>query len=87
MDLYTYLCGSWHDGPSDAQHSLFRSAVARGCSKLYQSVHERIFSLPNDATVYPAHDYKGRMSSSVAEEMAHNPRLTKVGEEKGTARP
>jgi hypothetical protein len=45
---------------------------------LYRSVHERIFSLPNDSTVYPAHDYKGRMSTSVGEEKAHNPRLTKV---------
>lgn len=47
-------------------------------SVLYRSVHERIFSLPNDSTVYPAHDYKGRMSTSVGEEKAHNPRLTKV---------
>ncbi len=42
---------------------------------LYRSVHERIFSLPKSCAVYPAHDYKGRSSSSVGEERAHNPRL------------
>lgn len=25
---------------------------------LYSSVHKKIFTLPNDCTVYPAHDYK-----------------------------
>lgn len=42
---------------------------------LYRSVHEQIFSLPDQTTVYPAHDYKGRTASSVAEERRLNPRL------------
>ena len=27
--------------------------------KLYHSVHDRILSLPEDFSVYPAHDYQG----------------------------
>lgn len=44
-------------------------------SDLYDSVHGRILSLPDGTTIYPGHDYKGRTSSTVAEEKAHNPRL------------
>jgi glyoxylase-like metal-dependent hydrolase (beta-lactamase superfamily II)/rhodanese-related sulfurtransferase len=44
-------------------------------SMLYRSVHEQIFSLPDNTTLYPAHDYKGRTASSVGEERRLNPRL------------
>ncbi|HLU65883.1 MAG TPA: MBL fold metallo-hydrolase [Kofleriaceae bacterium] len=43
--------------------------------RLYRSVHERIFTLPDRCAIYPGHDYRGRTSSSVAEERAWNPRL------------
>jgi glyoxylase-like metal-dependent hydrolase (beta-lactamase superfamily II)/rhodanese-related sulfurtransferase len=43
--------------------------------QLFRSVRERIFSLPDDCTLYPGHDYNGRTSTTVAEERAHNPRL------------
>ena len=42
---------------------------------------DKILSLPDNFALYPAHDYKGMMSTSVAEEKAHNPRLTKSLEE------
>lgn len=42
---------------------------------LYDSVHRELFSLPPDTLVYPAHDYKGRTVTTVAEERATNPRL------------
>lgn len=42
---------------------------------LYRSVQEQIFSLPDDTTIYPGHDYKGRTASSVGEERRWNPRL------------
>jgi len=48
---------------------------------LYKSVHERIFTLPQHTKVFPAHDYKGCMQSTVAEEIAFNPRLSKPLEE------
>jgi len=62
--------------------------LIRGCGRtdfqagspdlLYESVHSQIFTLPDDCVVYPAHDYKGHMSSTVKEEKTLNPRLTKT---------
>jgi sulfur dioxygenase len=43
--------------------------------KLYLSIKTRIFTLPDDCLLWPAHDYRGLTSTSVAEERAHNPRL------------
>lgn len=42
---------------------------------LYRSVHEKIFSLPDETIVCPGHDYRQRTVSSVGEERAGNPRL------------
>lgn len=42
---------------------------------LYKSVTEKLFSLPDDTVVYPAHDYEGRRVSSIAQEKKRNPRL------------
>jgi sulfur dioxygenase len=44
-------------------------------SQLYDSVHTQLFSLPDDCIVYPAHDYNGRTSSTIASERNTNPRL------------
>jgi sulfur dioxygenase len=52
----------------------FQQGDARG---LYQVVWEKIFSLPDEYFIYPAHDYKGRTVSTVGEEKQFNPRLTK----------
>lgn len=49
--------------------------------KLYESVHNKLFKLPHDYTVYPAHDYQGRTATSIGEEIEFNPRLTKSKEE------
>nr|ABF18243.1 glyoxylase [Aedes aegypti] len=61
--------------------------LIRGCGRtdfqegdsrtLYKSVHEKIFTLPENFRLFPAHDYKGNMETSVAEEKQYNPRLTK----------
>ena len=42
---------------------------------LYNSVRDKIFSLPGDTLVYPAHDYNRRHVSSVGQERERNPRL------------
>lgn len=42
---------------------------------LFKSVREKLFSLPDDVLVYPAHDYEGRRVSSIAQEKKRNPRL------------
>ncbi|MCA9654892.1 MAG: MBL fold metallo-hydrolase [Myxococcales bacterium] len=59
--------------------------LIRGCGRtdfqqgdahrLYSSVHDKLFSLPEHAKIYPGHDYKGRTVSTVGEEKQHNPRL------------
>jgi glyoxylase-like metal-dependent hydrolase (beta-lactamase superfamily II) len=42
---------------------------------LYRSVHDKLFTLPDETLVYPGHDYQQRRVSSVAQERARNPRL------------
>jgi glyoxylase-like metal-dependent hydrolase (beta-lactamase superfamily II) len=42
---------------------------------LYDSITEKLFTLPDDTLVYPGHDYKGRRVSTIGEEKATNPRL------------
>ncbi|XP_011192725.1 persulfide dioxygenase ETHE1, mitochondrial [Zeugodacus cucurbitae] len=67
------------------------TVLIRGCGRtdfqegdaghLYENVHSKIFTLPDSFRIYPAHDYKGTMESSVWEEKTYNPRLTKTKEE------
>jgi sulfur dioxygenase len=59
--------------------------LIRGCGRtdfqegdprrLWRSVHEQIFTLPDHCRLYPAHDYRGHTVTTVAEEKRHNPRL------------
>ena len=42
---------------------------------LYDSVHERLFALPDDMRVWPAHDYRGNTVSTIGYEKRHNARL------------
>lgn len=64
--------------------------LIRGCGRtdfqqgdpetMYRSVHDRIFGLPDECLLYPGHDYRGSMVTSVAEEKIYNPRLgTDIG--------
>ncbi|MFN4152607.1 MAG: MBL fold metallo-hydrolase [Candidatus Sericytochromatia bacterium] len=43
--------------------------------KLYDSVTQKIFTLPENTLIYPGHDYNGFTCSSVYEEKNFNPRL------------
>ncbi|EUJ10936.1 Zn-dependent hydrolase, glyoxylase [Methylophilaceae bacterium 11] len=43
---------------------------------LYDSITQRLFILPDETLVYPAHDYQGRWVSCIAQEKAINPRLS-----------
>jgi len=42
---------------------------------LFDSIQEKLFTLPGETLVYPAHDYAGHHVSSIAQEKARNPRL------------
>lgn len=59
--------------------------LIRGCGRtdfqsgdagtLYDSITHRLFTLPDDTRIYPAHDYQGRTFSTIGEEKIHNPRV------------
>ena len=59
--------------------------LIRGCGRtdfqegssetLFHSVRDKLFSLSDDTVVFPAHDYKGMIFSTIGEEKEHNPRL------------
>jgi sulfur dioxygenase len=42
---------------------------------LYTSITERLFALTNDTIVWPGHDYKGNVSSTIGAEKTSNPRI------------
>jgi sulfur dioxygenase len=59
-----------------------RTDFQKGNPKLlYEMVHSKILSLPDNYLLYPGHDYSGQLVSSVAEEKKWNLRLTKPVEE------
>ncbi len=61
------------------------SLLIRGCGRadfqngnpgeLHDSITQVLFALPDDTAVYPGHDYRGRLASSIGEERRWNPRL------------
>ncbi|MEA5574354.1 MBL fold metallo-hydrolase [Calothrix sp. UHCC 0171] len=58
----------------------------RGCGRtdfqsgdagvLFDSVTQRLFTLPDNTLVYPGHDYRGHTVSTIAEEKQSNPRFS-----------
>lgn len=44
-------------------------------ARSYDSITGRLFTLPDETTVYPAHDYSGFTCSTIGEEKRFNPRL------------
>ena len=42
---------------------------------LYRTIHDKLFTLPEETLVYPGHDYNGRQVSSIGQEKHRNPRL------------
>jgi glyoxylase-like metal-dependent hydrolase (beta-lactamase superfamily II) len=73
------------DGPDGPRLFTGDTLLIDGCGRtdfqngdaaaLYRSVHEKLFTAPDDALVYPGHDYQGRRVSSIGQEKARNPRL------------
>ncbi|MGF1602943.1 MAG: MBL fold metallo-hydrolase [Thermosynechococcaceae cyanobacterium] len=61
------------------------SLLIRGCGRtdfqggdagtLYDHVTERLFTLTEETLVYPGHDYKGQLVSTIGEEKQFNPRF------------
>ncbi len=44
-------------------------------SKLFSSITEQLFTLPDETKVYPGHDYRGFTVSTIGEEKQLNPRI------------
>ena len=57
----------WGIGKTDFQNGNARDS--------YNSIFNKLLKLPDETLVYPAHDYKGEMVSSIIEEKNFNPRL------------
>jgi sulfur dioxygenase len=54
-------------GRTDFQHG--------DAHRLFASIRDQLFTLPDACVVCPAHDYEGRTSSTIGEERAFNPRI------------
>ena len=70
----------------DGTHLLTGDALLiRGCGRtdfqsgdagtLYDHVTQRLFTLPDATLVYPGHDYRGNLVSTIGEEKQWNPRF------------
>ena len=43
--------------------------------RLFDSITQRLFTLPDETIVFPGHDCSGRQQSTIGEEKRNNPRL------------
>ncbi len=75
----TYICrdqGMAFTGDTLLIRGCGRTDFQQGdASLLFTSIRNKIFALPDETLLFPGHDYKGRMVTSVAEEKRSNPRL------------
>ena len=44
-------------------------------AELYDSIHRKLFTLPDETLMWPGHDYKGQSVSTIGWEKRHNARL------------
>jgi glyoxylase-like metal-dependent hydrolase (beta-lactamase superfamily II) len=74
---FAYLCGGRvFTGDALLIDGCGRTDFQNGdATALYQSIHQQLFTLPDEQLVYPAHDYNQRHVSTVAQERSRNPRL------------
>ena len=74
------LCYLWRDrlftGDTLMINACGRTDFQQGSAvEMYHSITEKLFTLPDETLVYPAHDYKGRRVSSIGEEKVLNTRI------------
>src|SRR6476646_8143929 len=76
-DSYSYLMGDrGFTGDTLLIRGTGRTDFQNGSARMqYESIFGKLLKLPEETLVYPAHDYKGEMVSTVGEERAFNPRL------------
>jgi sulfur dioxygenase len=57
-------------------HGTGRADFAGGdAGQQYDSIVGKLFTLPDESLVYPAHDYRGHVRSTIGEEKTSNPRV------------
>jgi sulfur dioxygenase len=76
-DSYSFLMGDRvFTGDTLLIRGTGRTDFQNGSAKAqYESLFGKLLKLPEDTLVYPAHDYKGDMVSTIGEERRYNPRL------------
>lgn len=71
-----YVAGKVFTGDALFIRGTGRTDFQQGdAGKLYDSITQKLFTLPDSTEVYPGHDYRGRTVSSIGEEKQFNPRL------------
>lgn len=74
--LSFYIEGMIFTGDSLLIRSAGRTDFQSGSPEaLYESIHEKIYTLPDDTKIYPGHDYSGHIFSTVEMEKKFNPRI------------
>ncbi|MGH8743286.1 MAG: MBL fold metallo-hydrolase, partial [Burkholderiales bacterium] len=74
MSLYTE--GKVFTGDTLLIRGTGRTDFAGGDAGMqYDSITNKLFTLPDETLVYPAHDYRGNTQSSIGEEKRLNPRI------------
>lgn len=75
-DISYYIDGAVFTGDTLLVRDCGRTDFQLGNNQaMYQSLTEKLFSLPEDTKVFPAHDYKGFSQSTIGEEKKFNVRV------------
>jgi sulfur dioxygenase len=74
------MCFRWRDAVLTGDTLLIggcgRTDFQSGSAEaMYDSITNKLFTLPDDTRVLPAHDYRGRTESTIGEEKRTNPRI------------
>ena len=71
-----YMAGRVFTGDALLIRGTGRTDFQQGSSQsLYESISQKLFTLPDDTLVCPAHDYRGMTVSTIEEEKKFNPRV------------
>mgnify|MGYP005728639795 CR=1 FL=1 len=76
-DSYSFLMEKFlFSGDTLLINGTGRTDFQNGSSKdAYDSIFNRLLNLPSDTILYPGHDYNGKKSSTIENEIKFNPRL------------
>ena len=76
-DSYCFLMNNYlFSGDTLLINGTGRTDLQNGNAKdSYNSIFNKLLTLPEETFLYPAHDYKGEKVSTIGKEKKHNPRL------------